>query len=109
MSVRRERKYAYIRYLQGGYSLADANRLSKTVSAASTNEYMASKDRKDLLSIEGGLFRLIVTREAARDITKAKFSARPGVARREEAIASFATAFKRLPPCDFCLNRYVTL
>lgn len=101
MSVRRERKYALTRYLKGGYSLEDAKRKTIAVSATATNEYMSARDRNDLLSLEGGLHRLLITREASRDIMKARFTPRKGTARREENIASLMTAFRLQPPLDY--------
>lgn len=101
MSVRRERKYALTRYLKGGYSLEDAKRKTIVVSATATNEYMNPRDRNDLLSLEGGLHRLLVTREASKDIMKARFTPRAGTQRREENIASLMTAFRLKPPLDY--------
>jgi len=101
MSVRRERKYALTRYIKGGYSLNEAKRKSIVVSATATNEYMNTRDRTDLLSLEGGLYKLLVTREAAKDIMKARFAPRTGTARREENIASLMTAFQLKPPLDY--------
>ena len=78
MSVRTERKYALIRYLNAGYSLEDAKRKTIVVATASTNEYMNAKDKRDLLSLEGGLHKLTMTRAHAQEKLRVKFAPRPG-------------------------------
>ena len=101
MSVRRERKYMMIRYLKAGYSLEDAKRKSIVVATASTNEYMNGKDKRDLLSLEGGLHHLTQTRAQATEKLRVRFAPRSGFARREEAVASLMTAFRIPTPLDY--------
>lgn len=101
MSVRRERKYMMIRYLKAGYSLKDAKRKSIVVATTATNEYLKSSDKRDLLSLEGGLHHLTQTRAQAKDKLRVKFAPRAGFARREEAVASLMTAFRIPTPLDY--------
>lgn len=101
MSVRRERKYAMIRYLNAGYSLADAKRKTIVVATGASNEYISSKDKRDLLSLEGGLYRLTMTRDTSAKKIEERFRPRKGFKRREEAIASLMTGFTLQPPLDY--------
>lgn len=101
MSVRTERKYALIRYLNAGYSLEDAKRKTIVVATASTNEYMNAKDKRDLLSLEGGLHKLTMTRAHAQEKLRVKFAPRPGYARREEAVAALMTSWRIPTPLDY--------
>lgn len=101
MSVRRERKYMLIRYLNAGYSLEDAKRKSIVVATASTNEYMAASDKSDLLSLEGGLHYLTQTRADSAAKIRTKFAPRKGFGRREEAVSSLMTAWRIPTPLDY--------
>ena len=101
MSVRRERKYMMTRYLKAGYSLEEAKRKSIVVATASTNEYMNSTDKRDLLSLEGGLHYLTQTRADSESKLRAKFAPRPGFQRREEAVAALMTAWRIPTPLDY--------
>lgn len=101
MSIRRERKYMLIRYLNAGYSLEDAKRKSIVVATASTNEYMGATDKRDLLSLEGGLHYLTQTRADATAKLKTKFAPRKGFTRREEAVSSLMTAWRIPTPLDY--------
>lgn len=101
MSIRRERKYMLIRYLNAGYSLEDAKRKSIVVATASTNEYMSPTDKRDLLSLEGGLHYLTQTRADSAAKMKTKFAPRKGFGRREEAVSSLMTAWRIPTPLDY--------
>jgi len=90
-----------IRYLNAGYSLDDAKRKSIVVATASTNEYMGASDKRDLLSLEGGLYHLTQTRADATAKLKTKFSPRKGFGRREEAVSSLMTAWRIPTPLDY--------
>lgn len=103
MSNRREFKYRFIRYLNAGYSLADAKRKATVVKVAADPEYMSAQDRKDLTSLASGIHRLTMTRGRAVDIMKERLfkPRRVGAGTRAETIASFTTAFGVMPPINF--------
>ncbi len=97
MSLRRERHYQYIRYLKGGYSLKEINRLMTVASTASTNRHMNSKDKKDLLQLDGALSKIVMTRQQAVDAAMVKFFPRKAQ-RKEELIGQMLTGYKSILP-----------
>jgi hypothetical protein len=100
MSLRRERHYQYIRYLKGGYSLKDINRIMTITSTAAAGRHTKAQDKKELLQLEGAIGRIAMTRQQAVDVMTVKFL--PNRAkRREELIGRFFTGYKATLPHDY--------
>ena len=100
MSLRRERHYQYIRYLKGGYSLKDINRIMTITSTAATGRHTKAQDKKELLQLEEAIGRIAMTRQQAVDVMTVKFL--PNRAkRREELIGRFFTGYKATLPHDY--------
>lgn len=92
----REKKYQVLRaYHAGRISLADLKMLAKLGSVGAMDEYMSKRDKKDLLSLEGGIYRLTMTRGDARRLAQVKFKPRPLPQNREGFLGSYYSGHKK--------------
>ena len=86
----REKKYQVLRAFHSGrLSLTDLKMISKLGSVGALDEFMAKKDKKDLLSLEGGIHRLTMTRGDAKRIAEVKFKPRRLPQNREDFLGSY--------------------
>ena len=77
-----------IKLIKSGRTLNEAKALTKALSVGLTPEYLAKRDEKNLLSIEGGLDRLTRTRAQQIDFLKVKFKPKTSFPiRKEEFLA----------------------
>ena len=102
----REKKYQVIRaYHAGRISLTDLKAISKLGSVGAMDEYMKSSDKKDLLSLEGGIHRLIMTRGDAKKMALVKFSPRALSRNREDYIAEYYSGYNK--PINWTREEYM--
>lgn len=95
--IPREKKYQILRAFHAGkISLTDLKVLAKLGSVAAMDEYMSAKDKKDLLSFEGGMHRLFMTRGDAKKLVMVKFKPRNKIAmNREDHIGSYYSGYHK--------------
>ena len=98
---RNEIKYQMLKLIHSGRTLREAKSLMKAASAGLMKEYVSEGDLKDLQELEGGLYRIRITRNDARQIMKIKFAPRKMSASREETLAKFGTGYKGKIPLDW--------
>ena len=108
----RERKYQGIRGYLSGRWLTDRKMQFRVLTMGSTDEYMASKDQRDILKTKGNLdklFDLTKTRDVRKQeaILRFKGSKQKLTANRDETIAKFVTGYQGQLPHNF--TRYGNL
>lgn len=96
-----EIKYQMLKLIHSGRTLREAKSLMKAASAGLMKEYVSEGDLKDLQELEGGLYRIRMTRNDARQLMKIKFAPRKLSASREETLAKFGTGYKGKLPLDW--------
>tara|TARA_B100001094_G_C18176828_1_gene798361 strand:- start:316 stop:861 length:546 start_codon:yes stop_codon:yes gene_type:complete len=104
MSVERnEAKYQLIKLVHSGRTLTEAKSIMKAASAALHPEYTSAKDINNLATLEGGLNRLAMTRNQAKELAYKKFfkPRNDFPSTREESLAKFATGWKGKLPLNW--------
>lgn len=92
----REKKYQILRAFHAGrISLTDLKMLAKVGSVGAFDEYMKQADKKDLLSLEGGIHRLTITRGDARKLATVKFKPRKLSYNREDFLGSYYSGYRK--------------
>ena len=92
----REKKYQVLRaYHAGRISLTDLKMLSKVGSVGAFDEYMKKSDKTDLLSLEGGIHRLTMTRGDAKRMAEVKFKPRKLPQNREDFLGSYYSGYRK--------------
>lgn len=95
-NLNREKKYQVLRAFHAGrISLTDLKTLAKVGAVGSLDEYMKQSDKKDLLSLEGGLHRLTMTRGDARRLAEVKFKPRKLPQNREDFLGSYYSGYRK--------------
>ena len=93
--LRREKKYQMLKLIHSGRTLVEAKAMMKAAEVALTDEYTSKRDKLDLLSLEGGMHRILMTRGRAVDLMKLRFAPRNNLeSNREEVLAKFVTPYK---------------
>ena len=93
-TTRAEAKYAMIKLIKSGRTLAEAKAQVRATAMGLDPEYANKKDVKDLASIEGGLHRLAMTRGQAKNLAKVKFTPRKEFSQtKEEHLARWLTGY----------------
>ena len=101
-TFRQETKFQMLRLIKSGRTLREAKALTKALAVGLTPEYLAKKDEKDLLSIEGGLDRLTRTRAQQIDFLKVKFKPKTSFPiRKEEFLARWLMDQPTAQPIDW--------
>jgi len=91
-----------LKLLHSGRTLEEAKSMMKATTVALTDEYTQSKDKSDLLKLEGGLHRLAMTRNEAKQLMKIKFEPRRSYpATREEAISKWVNNYQGQIPLSW--------
>jgi hypothetical protein len=91
---RSEAKYQMIKLIKSGRTLAEAKAIVRATSMGLDPEYANKKDVTDLASLEGGLYKLSMTRDDAAKLMKVKFTPRKGFAQtKEEHLARWASGY----------------
>lgn len=103
MNVKRsEAKYQMLKLIHSGRTLREAKAMMKGASVALTDEYTTIKDKKDLLELEGGLYRLTQTRELRAKALRQKFGLRKSYpAGKEETLSKWLIGYKRTIPLNW--------
>ena len=101
-TTRAEAKYQMIKLVRSGRTLAEAKAIVRAAAMGLDPEYAASRDVKDLASLEGGLHRLTMNRGQAKDFAAIKFAPRSEIsASREEYLATWATGYRGKVPLNW--------
>lgn len=99
---REEHKYQMLKLIHSGRTLGEAKAMMKAASVGSTKEYMRERDARDLLSLEGGMYRIArMNRATAKGLMALKFQPRNLSGPRDEHIAKFATGYKGRVPINW--------
>lgn len=100
--ARNEAKYQMIKLVQSGRTLTEARAIVRAAAMGLDPEYAREKDVQDLMSLEGGLHRLTMTRGQAINFSTVKFKPRPSISKsREEYLAKWATSYKGGVPLNW--------
>ena len=103
---REEHKYQMLKLIHSGRTLGEAKAMMKATSVAADDSYMKADDAKDLLSLEGGMYRIgKMNRATAKELMMLKFSPRSLSGPREEHIAKFATGYRGKVPINWTRDR----
>ena len=100
-TVRQDKKYQMIKLVHSGRTLSEAKSMMKAVTVGFSSEYAKSDDLKDLASLEGGLYRIRMTRNDARQLQKIRFGPRKLSATRDETLSKWATGYRGKIPLDW--------
>ena len=100
-TVRQDKKYQMIKLVHSGRTLSEAKSMMKAVTVGLSSEYAKSDDLKDLASLEGGLYRIRMTRNDTRQLQKIRFGPRKLSATRDETLSKWATGYRGKIPLDW--------
>lgn len=97
-----EETYQFIKLVKSGRTVAEAKVIAKSATVGMREDYASAKDVNKILSIEGGLNSLLMTRGDARKIMAVKFAPRKDIiATREEHAAKFLARMNTQIPLNW--------
>lgn len=97
-----EETYQFIKLVKSGRTIAEANAIMKSATVGMRQDYASAKDVNKILSIDGGLNSLLMTRGDARKIMGVKFEPRKDIiATREEHAAKFLAQMNTQTPLNW--------
>ena len=99
--ARNQAKYQMLKLIHSGRTLGEAKALMKAGSVGLTTEYAKAGDLKDLQDLEGGLYRIRMNRNDAKQIMKIKFAPRKMESSREETLTKWASGYKGKIPLNW--------
>ena len=99
--ARNEAKYQMIKLIRSGRTLSEAKAIMKAGSVGLTSEYAKPGDLKDLQDLEGGLYRIGMNRNDAKQIMKIRFAPRKMESSREETLAKWASGYRGKIPLNW--------
>ena len=102
LDSREEKQYQMLKLIHSGRTLGEAKAMMKAAAVAANERYMSKRDALDLLSLEGGMYRISkMNRATAKGLMSLKFAPRSITGPREEHIAKFATGYKGKVPINW--------